>query len=122
MTIRQIAPQLLVDDLAASVAFYVDALGFSQAIDWEDFYASVERDGQSIHLKCAPKTAADRANRLDNEHLDAFIEVTNAEALHREFEARGVAILKPLTDRPWGARDFYVRDPDGYILGFSQTL
>jgi catechol 2,3-dioxygenase-like lactoylglutathione lyase family enzyme len=122
MTVRQIAPQFLVEDLDVAVAFYVDALGFTQAIDWGDFYASVERDGQSIHLKCAPKTVADRAHRRTNEHLDAFIEVTNAESLSREFQTRNVTISKPLTDRPWGARDFYVEDPDGYILCFSQTL
>ncbi len=120
-TINGIAPQLLVDDLAAAIAFYVDRLGFTQAIDWGGFYASVERDGQSIHLKCAPKTDADRANRRDNEHLDAYIDVTDIEALYREFQARGVPFVKPLADRPWGARDFYVEDVDGYILGFSES-
>lgn len=122
MTIRQIAPQFLVDDLGRSLAFYVEQLGFTQAIAWQDSYASVERDGQSIHLKRASKIAADRTNRHDNEHLDAYIEVTNAESLCREFEARGVALMKALTDRPWGTRDFYVQDPDGYVLGFSQQL
>lgn len=122
MTIRQIAPQFLVDDLPTALAFYVEQLGFTQAIAWDDFYASVERDGQSIHLKRASKVDADRANRHVNEHLDAYIEVTNAESLCREFETRGVVMMKALEERPWGARDFYVQDPDGYVLGFSQQL
>ena len=29
-------------------------------------------------------------------------------------------ITKPLGQRPWGHTDFYVEDPDGYILCFSE--
>jgi hypothetical protein len=29
-------------------------------------------------------------------------------------------VTKPLEDRPWSCRDFYVQDPDGYILCFSE--
>jgi hypothetical protein len=25
-------------------------------------------------------------------------------------------------ERPWGTRDFYVEDPDGYILCFSEAV
>ena len=28
--------------------------------------------------------------------------------------------IKPLEERPWARRDFYVEDPDGYILCFSE--
>jgi hypothetical protein len=31
-------------------------------------------------------------------------------------------VLKPLDVRPRGARDFYVEDPDGYILCFSEAV
>ncbi|NJN51225.1 MAG: hypothetical protein HC809_05040 [Gammaproteobacteria bacterium] len=117
MTIRQIAPQLLVDDLAVAIDFYVDQLGFTQAIAWQDFYASVERDGQSIHLKCAPKTEADRRHRAEHQHLDAFIEVTNAQSLYREFEGRGVSMLKPLTDQAWGRATFTCRTPTAIFSG-----
>ena len=27
-----------------------------------------------------------------------------------------------LEQRPWGARDFYVEDPDGHILCFSEAV
>jgi hypothetical protein len=30
--------------------------------------------------------------------------------------------LRPLERRPWGTRDFYVEDPDGYILCFSEVV
>ncbi len=28
-------------------------------------------------------------------------------------------IIKPLTATPWGTKDFYVEDPDGYIVSFG---
>jgi catechol 2,3-dioxygenase-like lactoylglutathione lyase family enzyme len=31
-------------------------------------------------------------------------------------EARGVALVSPLTDHPWGHRTIFFRDPDGNVL------
>ena len=53
-----IAPQLLVDDLFVAIEYYRDKLGFATDFVHESFYASVSRDGCSIHLKSAPETVA----------------------------------------------------------------
>jgi len=121
-TIAAAAPQLLVDDLDRSLAFYESRLGFGREFVYEGFYAGVARDGAVIHLKCAPKVQAARAHRKAGEHLDAYLIVQGIRDLHRELEARGAPIVKPLEERPWGMLDFYVEDPDGYILCFSETL
>ena len=115
-----IAPQFLVDDLHAAIAYYCGKLGFDLDFCYESFYASVSRDGFAIHLKCAPKTVADRAHRKQHEHLDVYIGVVGVASLHDELRARGALIIKPLGERPWSCRDFYVEDPDGYILCFSE--
>ena len=116
-----IAPQFLVDDLDAAIAYYRDRLGFDVDFCYESFYASVSRNGFAIHLKCAPKTVSDRAHRKQHEHLDAYIAVTGVAILHDELRSRGALITKPLEERPWSCKDFYVEDPDGYILCFSET-
>lgn len=82
---------------------------------YESFYASVSRNGFAIHLKCAPKTISDRAHRKQHEHLDVHIGVTGVAILHDELQSRGALITKPLEDRPWSCKDFYVEDADGYI-------
>jgi catechol 2,3-dioxygenase-like lactoylglutathione lyase family enzyme len=115
-----IAPQFLVDDLGRSIEYYYRRLGFELDFNYEAFYASVSRDGCAIHLKAAPKTEADRAHRKQHDHLDAYIAVRNAAALHDELRSRGALVTKPLEERPWSCRDFYVEDPDGYILCFSE--
>jgi len=118
--ITSLAPQFLVDDLSKAVAYYRDRLGFEVDFVYESFYASVSRNGFAIHLKCAPKTLADRDHRRQNEHLDAYVGVQGIESLFNELMLRGAQILRSLERRPWGATDFYIEDPDGYILCFSE--
>jgi uncharacterized glyoxalase superfamily protein PhnB len=115
-----IAPQFLVDDLERAIEYYCRCLGFELDFRYEAFYASVSRDGCTIHLKCAPKTEVDRVHRKQHEHLDAYIGVSNAAALHDELRSRGALVTRSLEERPWSCRDFYVEDPDGYILCFSE--
>ena len=117
-----IAPQLLVDDLEAAIAYYRDKLGFEVDFCYDSFYAGVSRDGIAIHLKCAPKTPGDRAHRKQHEHLDAYISVTRVGQLHDELRSRGARITKALGERPWSCIDFYVEDPDGYVLCFSEPM
>lgn len=119
--ISSAAPQFLVDDLARALAFYEERLGFRRDFVHDDFYASVSRDGAVIHLKCAPKLAAERAHRRSGEHLDAYLAVSAIDELHAELVGRGAPIAKALGARPWGTVDFYVADPDGYVLCFAQS-
>ena len=120
MQITGIAPQFLVDDLDRAIAYYRDRLGFELDFTYESFYAVVRRDGFAIHLKCAPKLPADRAHRKQNEHLDAYVAVSGIQGLFSELLTRGADVIKPLEERPWACVDFYVEDPDGYILCFSE--
>ena len=74
--IKTAAPQFLVSNLGSALAFYEERLGFTTDFVYGDFYASVSRDGASIHLKCAPKLDAERAHHRSEEHLDAFVDVS----------------------------------------------
>jgi uncharacterized glyoxalase superfamily protein PhnB len=116
------APQLLVDDLGKAVAFYRDVLGFAFGPPWGGFYAIGERDGFELHLKCAPKTAEDRASRHQHEHLDIYAGVDGVDALYQVCGDKGATILKPLAPTAWGTKDFYLEDPEGYIIAFGEVL
>lgn len=120
--ITAIIPQFVVDDLDRSIAYYRDRLGFALDFVYESFYASVSRDDFAIHLKESPRLPAERAFRKEQEHLDAHISVTGIRALYSELQRREANVIKPLEERPWACLDFYVEDPDGYILGFSEQL
>jgi catechol 2,3-dioxygenase-like lactoylglutathione lyase family enzyme len=112
------APQFLVDDLARSMAYY-RKLGFTFGEPWDGFYAIGERDGLELHLKEAPKNQAERRHRREQEHLDAAAGVDGIEAFYAQCVANGITVLKPLAATAWGTKDFYVEDPDGYIIAFG---
>ena len=112
------APQFLVDDLERSIVYY-RKIGFSFDDPWEGFYAIGYLNGLEVHLKEAPKNQADRQWRRDHEHLDAAAGVDGIEAFYEQCLANGVTVIKPLAPTAWGTKDFYVEDPDGYIISFG---
>jgi catechol 2,3-dioxygenase-like lactoylglutathione lyase family enzyme len=120
--ITGIVPQFLVDDLERAVAYYRDKLGFEVNFIYDGFYAAVSRDGFALHLKESPKHGAERAFRKENEHLDAYIAVSGIRGLFSELQMRGDNVIKPLEERPWACLDFYVEDPEGYVLCFSELI
>src|SRR6187401_520007 len=103
--VTSLAPQFLVDDLERSIAYY-ERLGFSFGEPWGGFYAIGRLDGLELHLKAAPKNAAERQHRRDNEHLDASAGVAGIETFYAHCVANGATILKPLAPTPWGTKDF----------------
>ncbi len=120
--LKVLAPQFLVEDLNGAIAFYRNVLGFSFGEPWGGFYAIGERDGLHIHLKEANKNAAERAHRCNNEHLDAYGDVKWIETFYARCVAKGATILKPLSETPWGTKDFYMQDPEGYTLAFGEII
>jgi catechol 2,3-dioxygenase-like lactoylglutathione lyase family enzyme len=116
--VTSFAPQFLVDDLERSMAYY-RKIGFRFDEPWDGFYAIGLMDGLGFHLKEAPKNQAERQWRRANEHLDAAAGVDGVEAFYEQCVSAGVAIIKPLADTAWGTKDFYIEDPDGYIISFG---
>lgn len=116
--VTSFAPQFLVDDLERSIAFY-RKIGFVFDEPWEGFYAIGRLDGLELHLKEGPKNPAERRFRRDHEHLDAAAGVDGIEAFYERCHANGVTIMKPLAATAWGTKDFYLEDPDGYIISFG---
>ena len=116
--VTSFAPQFLVDDLARSMSYY-QKLGFAFGEPWDGFYAIGEVDGLEIHLKEAPKNDAERRYRREHEHLDAAAGVDGIESFYEQCVANGIPILRPLESTPWGTKDFYIEDPDGYVISFG---
>jgi catechol 2,3-dioxygenase-like lactoylglutathione lyase family enzyme len=117
-------PQLFVADIKSSCDFFASQLGFAVAFTYGEppFYAQVKRDGARINLRCVERPPIDEAMRERQELLSATLVVATAheiKALFLEFRAAGVPFVQTLQRKPWGARDFIVRDPDGNLLLFA---
>lgn len=95
-----------IENMQASLHFYVNILGFENA-DWgNDDFTSVSRDTAGIYL-C--KGGQGRGGAW------VWIGVEDAEKLHEELKARAVTIRLPPTNFPW-ALEMQVEDPDGNVL------
>jgi catechol 2,3-dioxygenase-like lactoylglutathione lyase family enzyme len=121
--IRQIAPEFFSTDLPRTLGFYKDKLGFECVGTWQapPIYAIVARDGHAIHFRCAAPPAAN-PDKYEDELLDAYFSIEDADALHAEYAARGVEFTRELGDMPWHAREFVVKDCDGRLLAFGSSV
>jgi catechol 2,3-dioxygenase-like lactoylglutathione lyase family enzyme len=117
--LNSLAPQLLVDDLDRSIAYYRDTLGFDFGDPWGGFYAIGRRDGLELHLKMPPKDTEQQDRKHEDDRLDAAAGVDGVEMFYEQCVAKGAKIIRPLTSTDWGTKDFYVEDPDGNIISFG---
>jgi uncharacterized glyoxalase superfamily protein PhnB len=47
------------------------------------------------------------------------VEVADVDAVHAEAVRRGLELVHPLTEEPWGVRRFFVKDPNGVVLNVA---
>lgn len=113
--LTRVEPVLGVSDMKASLAFYVERLGFE--VEWQvpDAMAGLARGEWST--SCARVRLALGA-RISREQLVFRLE-SGVDELAAELSAKGVAIEEGPVTRPWGLRELVVRDPDGRGLVFS---
>jgi catechol 2,3-dioxygenase-like lactoylglutathione lyase family enzyme len=106
------APLLLVPDVPATAAFYRGILGFKADPGAEmSEYSVVWRDNAAVHL-----SKGDRAPT----GVRIFFWVRDVNALYAEVIRRGAVIAVPIGTRPYGVRDFTIRDPNGVEVVFGQ--
>ena len=120
--IRHIAPQFFTTDMAATLNYYRDQLGFDCVGTWQDppSYAIVARDQHKIHFRLA-EPPVPNPDKYADELLDAYLFIDDADALYAEYAARGVEFTRALGNTPWQSREFVVKDCDGRLLAFGAT-
>lgn len=118
--LNYVAPVFLVADIERSLAYYRDRLDFAVEFVHEGVYAGVIRDGCRIHFRCATPVERDQAAFLGAENIDVCIGVRDAQALAAQFSTNGADFSVRLRAMAYG-QEFYIRDPDGYILGLVQS-
>ena len=121
---QAISPSFIVSDVAQTIAFYRDKLGFETrflAPDQNPFFAIIGRDGAQIFIK-SERDVSPVPNHTRHPHLrlDAFVYASDPDALAADFADHGAEFSSPLKDTHDGLRGFEIRDPDGYILFFGR--
>ncbi|HVS91632.1 MAG TPA: VOC family protein [Mucilaginibacter sp.] len=118
--IKGMSPLLIVSDLECAVAYYQQNLGFNLDFRYADFYAGINRDGYSIHLKQGEPSSGERKNKADNRDPEIIFSVDCIGELYEEFLGRSAGIVQSLRDMPYG-KEFYAADPDGNVVAFVES-
>ena len=112
-------PVLPVPDVQAAVGFWRDRLGFEVRGQWGEppCFAIVGRDLITIALDLPESATYDVSSGWS-----AYLYVEKVDELAAELKARGVSLLWPLEDAPYGCRDFTIEAPGGHKIAFGTDL
>ena len=111
-------PIFAVRDVRASIAFYRDVLGGRSEWLWGDppSFAGIRVGQVQVMFNQQPELAS----KIEGHQHHFFTELLDEQ--HAAHVAAGAPIIEPIANRPWGIREYTVRDPDGYHLRFSGPL
>jgi catechol 2,3-dioxygenase-like lactoylglutathione lyase family enzyme len=120
------APTFLVADVGATARWYAEHLGFRLAGAFPErepyVYASLQRDGVEIMLLRLAGFQKPDLTALRPEGLwDVYIRMRGVSAFYERLRARPF-LKMALRQQPYGDWEFEVRDPNGYILVFSELV
>ncbi|HTE24459.1 VOC family protein [Flavitalea sp.] len=124
--ITGIAPFFIVKNVPAALSYYHDLLGFDitfQGPGEDDiFFGIVQRGAAMIMLKevgVDPVPNYTRDIKKGIARWDAYVHVSDPDALAAEFSSRKVRFFTPINNNDDGLRGFEIEDADGYILYFG---
>lgn len=112
---ERLHPGLPVPDVLAAAEFYANKLGFTLAFTWGDppSIAGVSLGDVQVFLEQGTAAAGGSA---------VYFVVGDADELYAFHRDNGVEVVEELDDRPYGLRDYTVRDPNGYVLSFGHHI
>jgi catechol 2,3-dioxygenase-like lactoylglutathione lyase family enzyme len=120
MYITSLATQVRVADLDRALLFYTETLGFVEEFRLRNFYAAVRAGGTSLHLKKVDTIDPSIEFVRDGDHLHLYVRVIDLEETFHELAGK-VELVYPITTKPWGDREFTIRDPDGHTICLAQA-
>lgn len=113
-----------VRDVALTVAFYVDVLGFEKReLSDDGRYGLVACGEVGVMLLQSDDEAALSAT---SHNISIYIWVDGVDAFYNALKPKLDALpqgrVRPPFDQPYGMREFHVKDPDGCLLFFGQEI
>ncbi len=124
-----LVPELAVSDLAASLAFYTQALGFRLEYERSGFAYLSLGEAQIMIEQAGDHWSTDLLEPPYGRGINFQIEVENVDALLHRLSDKSWPLFKPLQTQWYkagelehGQVEFLIQDPDGYLLRFCQVL
>ncbi len=119
---RALNASLTVNDLAKSIAWYRDVVGFTVEREHErngKLVAASLKAG-AVQILLGQDDGAKGMDRVKGVGFSLqFTTAQNIDELANRIKSHGTTLDTEPTDTPWGVRVFRVVDPDGFKLVFS---
>ncbi len=125
LRLRSAAPSFTVSDIHKSLVFYGDVLGCFVRQRWEEEgkLLGLEMQAGSVSFYLGQDDWAKGRERQKGEGCRIWCTTgQDIDALAAAIQARGGVLVHEPTDRPWGARDFALVDPDGFNITISSEM
>lgn len=120
--VRELVPLLFVEDLARSLAFYRDQLGFKLVNVWEPdgkiAWCRLARGGSALMLQQACEEDGPAEGR--GRGIGFFFLCDDVHKMHAELTASGLSLEMPRAAF-YGMTQVFATDPDGYELCFQSS-
>jgi catechol 2,3-dioxygenase-like lactoylglutathione lyase family enzyme len=119
LKMRSASPSFTVNDLAKSLAWYRDVLGFVVEERWEreGKLVGVALQAGSVTFMLGQDDWKKGRDRRKGEGFRIYCMTTqDVDLLAKRIESHGGTLDQEPRDHPWGMRDFALTDPDGYKI------
>jgi len=125
--LKKLTPNLMVEDVARTLAFYEDILGFEAVMTLPETapfdFAIVRRDHVELMFQ-SRQSLSENVPALAGSAIGAsqtfYIEITGLTDLYQQLQDK-VEIVVDLHTTFYGTQEVYFRDINGYILSFSEA-
>jgi catechol 2,3-dioxygenase-like lactoylglutathione lyase family enzyme len=109
-------------DVAGTVAWFENTLGFEQQWIWGEppVYAGVKRGEATLYIAHDPELAEAIADR--SLKPDIFLWVTEIDRVYQRHQEAGARMAEPLSTRSWGVRQYVIEEPNGYRLKIAESI
>jgi len=117
---------LIVEDMDRALRFYTDVLGLRlghRSGDYAQLDTGATRLG--LYTRGAMAKTLGMSLKPPSHNAPGFeigFKVPDVGEAFAELVGRGASAVMPPTDRPWGQRTAYVRDPDGHLIELAQDI
>ncbi|MDR2232651.1 MAG: VOC family protein [Tannerella sp.] len=139
MKINKLTPNLAVADVRKTVQFYCENLGFELIMavrdthevidgtqpleDKEYVYAMLKKDSVEIAFQ-RTDTLREDVSLLDDATIGSsavlYMDGTGLDAWHENLKNKNIA-MTGIKQQWYGVKEFYIRDINGYVLGFAES-
>jgi hypothetical protein len=119
-----IAPLFLVADVVRAAEYYRDRLGFEIGPYFLDppVFVIVQRGKIAIMLSLMKDAHGGSNTVWKRESFDAYIWVDNADDVHAQLKTRHADLISAPELKPYGMKEFDVRDADRYVVRFGEDV